>query len=288
MGRKTVPATTIVATINEAKHRGGQVSLQHLDKVYLSGRLIPSPVLARTLVATMAGQILVRSEDVLIGDNSAQAVAYGIAIEAAEERNKALRTHDVIGSCVFNELYLFSAPRRREPAVQPKTQMWQKDNTSQLEPGTLMSGPMRVDNFTLEYLVELPFRPHASLVYWFCDRLDSEDPEYDRLNVQQDTLRVPTKASTKFKLRIVFDAERGMITPEFIFGTETFSGAPFSFGGLHFRKDVKSYAGIDFGTSNSYAVTLGLLQRNVKLNTRLLLFRKRRASVCVLWRERSH
>jgi DNA gyrase C-terminal domain, beta-propeller len=49
---------------------------------------------------------------------------------------------------------------------------------------------------------------------------------------------------------------KGMVSPTFLFGGETFPGAPFSFGGLRFQKDVRSYIGVDFGTSNSYAVTL--------------------------------
>jgi hypothetical protein len=34
------------------------------------------------------------------------------------------------------------------------------------------------------------------------------------------------------------------------------AGAPFHFGGLKLRREINSYTGLDFGTSNSYAVTL--------------------------------
>ena len=45
-----------------------------------------------------------------------------------------------------------------------------------------------------------------------------------------------------------------MVTPEFIFGSQTLAGDPFHFGGLKLSKEVNAYTGLDFGPSNSYAV----------------------------------
>jgi Fic family protein len=64
------------------------------------------------------------------------------------------------------------------------------------------------------------------------------------------------KTTNSFRLRIKFDPDRGLVNPEFIFGDQTLMGAPFHFGGLKLSKEVHSYTGLDFGTSNSYAVTL--------------------------------
>ncbi len=253
---KSGPGSSIVSTISEAKFRGGGVQLQQLDKVILAGGSSNLPFLRELLISTLSGQVLVRPEDVVLGKNSEKAVAYGIAIEAAEDRNKALRTHNAVGPCVFNELYLFSAPRRREKAIRPKIRFWEKKNNTEQVPGTLLAGPMQVSDFKLDYQVELPFRPHGSLFYWFSSSPDPDSPEYERLNIEQDVLHLPPKSEGRFQLTIEFDSERGLISPYFTFGTERLKGAPFSFGGLNLKKDVRSYVGIDFGTSNSYGVTM--------------------------------
>ena len=115
---------------------------------------------------------------------------------------------------------------------------------------------MQVDEFTAEYKLELPFRPHGSLLYWFCEKPDVSDPEQNRLNFSQDVLHLPPKTGSGFNLRIRFDPEYGLLTPTFIVGNSEITGAAFPFGGLRLSKEVHSFTGVDFGTSNSYAVNV--------------------------------
>ena len=245
---------SILGTVQEAKFRGGVVRLEQLDRVVLAGGSSGLPFLRELLSRTLAGQIETKPDDIVVGENCEKAVAYGIAIEAAEERNRSLRTHNSIGPCVFNELFLYSAPRRREAAIKPKITLVEGKSKKKMDPGVLLPGAMRLGSFEVEYKIELPYRPHGSLFYWFTDKQSGEEPENARLNIEQDIVRVPPKSTTSFGLKISFDEMRGMITPKFIFDKDVIPGAPFVFGGLRLAKEVRSYAGIDFGTSNSYAV----------------------------------
>ncbi|HEX6803909.1 MAG TPA: Fic family protein [Terriglobales bacterium] len=247
---------SILATVQEAKFRGGVVRLERMDKVILAGGSSGLPFLRELLLRTLAGQIETKPEDIVVGENCERAVAYGIAIEAAEERNRSLRTHNSIGPCVFSELFLYSAPRRREPAIKPEVTLVEGKSEKKMSPGVVLPGAMRLGGFELEYKVDLPYRPHGSLLYWFTDKQNTEDPEGARLNIEQDIVRVPPKSTMMLRMKISFDDARGMITPTFIFGKDVIPGAPFVFGGLRLAKDVQSYAGIDLGTSNSYAVKL--------------------------------
>jgi molecular chaperone DnaK (HSP70) len=190
---KRGPGAAIVATISEAKHRKGSVYLQQLDKIIVAGGSSRLPFLRELLIKSISGQIPFKPEDVLLGSTSEQAVALGIAVEAAQDRTKSQRTHHAIGPCVFSELYFVTAPRRREQAVLPKIHVGGKRQIVDLPAGTLLAGPMQVDEFTIEYRIDLPFRPHASLLYWFCDKPDVDSPEANRLNVSQDILHLPPK-----------------------------------------------------------------------------------------------
>ncbi len=253
---KQGPGAAVVATINEAKYRKGSVYLQQLDKIIIAGGSSRIPFLRELLIKSISGQISFKQEDVLLGSTSEQAVALGIAVEAAQDRTKSKRTHHSIGPCAFSELYFVTAPRRHEQPVLPKVRLSDRHHVAAQPDGTLLSGPMKVDEFTLEYKIDLPFRPHASLLYWFCDKPDLTAPKENRLNLEQDVLYLPPKTTKSFRLRITFDPERGMIIPEFTFGEETLTGAAFLFGGLKLSKEVNAYTGLDFGTSNSYAVTI--------------------------------
>jgi molecular chaperone DnaK (HSP70)/fido (protein-threonine AMPylation protein) len=254
---KTGFGRSILASVQDAKFRGGAgIRLQSLDRAILAGGSSGLPFLRELLARTLAGQIDIESSNIIVGEHYERAVAYGIAVEAAEERNRSLRTHNAIGPCVFNELFLYSAPRRRETPVKPRITLIEGESERTLPPGILLPGPMRLGGFEVEYKVELPYRPHGSLIYWFTDMQREDDPEGNRLNTEQDIVRVPPKPKSSFRLKISFDDTRGMITPTFLFGDDVISGAPFFFGGLRLAKDIRSYAGIDFGTSNSYAVKL--------------------------------
>jgi len=258
---KTGFGKSILNTIEDVRYRGGVVSLQQIDRVILAGGSSGLPFLKELLSKTLSGQVQVVFEDIVVGEHCEKAVAYGIAIEAAEERNRSLRTHHSIGPCVFNELFFFTSPRRDEPAHRPSISLIRKGGSEKLPPGTLLSGPMQLGGFQAEYDVRLPYRPHGSLFYWFSDSDDAENVRYSRLNVEQDILRLPPKMGNEFRLRITFDNQRGLITPEFVVNNQTLTAGPFSFGGLRFAEEARSYAGIDFGTSNCYAVNLWVVPK---------------------------
>jgi molecular chaperone DnaK (HSP70)/fido (protein-threonine AMPylation protein) len=247
---------SILATVTAARSqavRGPRID--KIDYVILAGGSSSLPFLKELIGRTLVGQV--SSFDpakILVGDNCDKAVAYGIAIEAAEERNRSLRTHDSIGPCIFNELHMFTARRRREDAVAPAVALIKGDDKIEFTPGTLLPGILRIENYSAEYEVTLPYRPYENFFYWFTATSDTKDPELERINVEQDVIRIPTKAGQKFRLRVSFDDTCGLITPTFVFGDKKIDGHPFSFSGLNFAKDVKTFAGVDFGTSNSYAV----------------------------------
>jgi molecular chaperone DnaK (HSP70) len=247
---------SILSTLQEAKFRGGVARLERIDKVILAGGSSGLPYLRELLYRTLSGHVKIEPEDIIIGEHCDKAVAYGAAVEAAEERNRSLRTHHSIGPCVFNELFLFAAPRRDELPIRPKVTLISDHKKVSLEPGTLLTGPMQLRAFQSEYEIHLPYRPHGVLFYWFTDKDNPEDARTERLNVQQDIVRLPPKFESTLRLRIAFDDKRGMISPEFSVGTQAVQGAAFNFGGLRIAEDVRSYAGIDFGTSNCYAVNL--------------------------------
>lgn len=252
---------SILNTVEDVRFRGGVVSLQQIDRVILAGGSSGLPFLRELLFKTLTGQVGIRHEDIVIGEHCEKAVAYGIAIEGAEERNRSLRTHHSIGPCVFNELFFFTSPRRDEPAQRPVVSLLRKGKNEKLPAGTLLSGPMELGGFQAEYDVRLPYRPHGSLFYWFSDIDDPANVRDSRLNIEQDILRLPPKVGNDFRLKITFDNQRGMITPEFVMNNQTLGAGAFSFGGLRFAEEARSYAGIDFGTSNCYAVNLWVVPK---------------------------
>ena len=213
------------------------VTQQQIDRVILAGGSSGLPFLKELLFKTLSGQVVpVRPEDIVIGEHCEKAVAYGIAIEAAEERNRSLRTHNSIGPCVFNELFFFTSPRRDEPAQRPTISLVRKGKPEKLAAGTLLSGPMELGAFQAEYEIRLPYRPHGSLFYWFSDIDDPENVRFSRLNVEQDILRLPPKVGSEFRLKITFDNQRGMITPEFAVNDQVLTAGSFIFGGPPFRR----------------------------------------------------
>jgi hypothetical protein len=95
-----------------------------------------------------------------------KAVAYGIAIEAVEEKNRSLRTHHSIGPCVFNELFLFTSPRRDEPAQRPSISLIRKGSSEKLatKVSTLLSALSRVRSSVSGLLFRLPLESRENSV----------------------------------------------------------------------------------------------------------------------------
>jgi len=246
---------TILKTITKTKYGKTGVKFTSLDKVILAGGSSGLPFLSQLLAATLAGEVAVKSKDIIIGRDFQKAVAYGLAIEAKEQRKRALRTNDSIGPCVFSPLHLYVASSRGVPPEKPYVWRLAGEKKQTQAPGALLTGPMRVGGFVSEYEIRLPFRPHNSLFYWFCDSDEKHNPASDRLNLQQDVIQTPKGAHKSFTLKLEFGQD-GLVRPTFKFGDRPLQGGPFLYGGLKIAKDVDSFAGIDLGTSNTYVVNL--------------------------------
>lgn len=246
---------TILNTINQVKFRGGELRVDRLDKVILAGGSSGLPFLPQLLAKTLAGQVTVSAKDIIVGRECEKSVAYGLAVEAREQRRRALRTHDSIGPCIFNRLFLFVGQHRSERPERPYIKLKTANDSTNQEPGTLLAGPLRSPGFKLEFEVKLPFKPLGTLLYWFCESDDLVSPSLERLNVNQDILRLPSGIHKTFNLTLEF-GENGMVKPTFDFQGRKLQAAPFLVTGLQLAGDVESFAGIDLGTSNTYVVNL--------------------------------
>ena len=246
---------TILNTLTQVKFRGGELRVQHLDKVILAGGSSGLPFLSQLLAKTLAGQVDVSPKDIIVGRDCEKSVAYGLAVEAREQRNRALRTHHSIGPCIFNRLFLFVAPHRNDPPVKPYIKLKAGGSLDTQDPGVLLAGPIRAPGFKIDFEIKLPFKPQGALVYWFCENEDSASPNLERLNVNQDILRLPSGVHKTFNLSLDF-AQNGMVKPTFDFDGKKLEAPPFLVTGLQVAQDVKSFAGIDLGTSNTYVVNL--------------------------------
>jgi hypothetical protein len=247
----------ICKTINDAKFRGGTLRFTQIDKVIVAGGSSGLPFVPQLIAKTLAGESVgFRAKDILVGRDCEKAVAYGLAIEAREQRSRYLKAHNSIGPCVFGRLFLYVASRRDEVLQKPYIKRRLEDGTELAQgPGLLLGGPMRIPDFEVEYEVKLPFLPRGAFFYWFCDKEAPDDPVAQRLNVQADVLRLPPDTPKTFRLRLHF-SEDGFVHPFFRISEKEVRIPPFESRGLQISRDVESYAGIDLGTSNSYAVGL--------------------------------
>ena len=248
----------IIQSINEAgKSLGEEVS--RLDKILVAGGSAKLPFLM-DLIHTTIPTLLRGKEDIIIAKDSGEAVAWGIAIECRERnpRHPDLAS-DKIAPCIQSDLYLYFGRSRKEdprPGVV-------KGKEPSVSKGCLLSGPLLSDDLTFDYSIEIPFNPEERLFYWFSDRPVAKDAIMNRINLTDDVLRVPEGASRKLKMELKVSKD-GMIQPTFNFlvnrpgkraEREQAPCPPFLFDSLKITEG-KHYFGLDFGTSNSYAVQI--------------------------------
>ena len=245
---------TLLSTLSDIKYRGGRVAIDTIDKVILAGGSSHLAFVQQLVAKTLAGQILFNPADIVVGQHFDKAVAYGLAIEAREQRNTSLRTHDSIGPCIFNPLYLYVANERTSALLAPTIRL--KTDFTERSDGALLAGPMQVPDFSLDFEITLPFKPAKYFVYKFFDSscLDHANNVIP-LNLEDDVVRVPTNCPSRCSLTLYF-GEDGVVRPQFLFGDNPIPVRDFFFGGLQIAREVESYAGVDFGTSNSYVVNL--------------------------------
>lgn len=246
---------TILGTLKDVQFRGGKMSIDTIDKVILAGGSSHLAFIQQLVAKTLAGQINFHQDDIVIGGHFEKAVAFGLAVEAREQRNTALRTHDSIGPCIFNPLYLRVASDRSSGFIRPSVRL--KGKPSSYPDGVLLDGPVQVaDDFSLEFEITLPFRPKKYFIYKFYDSpVEALEDSAVPLNLEDDVVRVPINCPATFSLVLGF-GEDGLVRPEFRFDEFQAPARDFFFGGLQISREVESYAGIDFGTSNTYVVNL--------------------------------
>jgi molecular chaperone DnaK (HSP70) len=245
---------TLLHTLGDIKFRGGKVAIDTIDKVILAGGSSHLAFIQQLVAKTLAGQIGFNPHDIVVGAHFAKAVAYGLAVEAKEQRNTSLRTHNSIGPCIFNPLYFYVANDRTTGFIAPQVKL--KKAAASQPNGVLLEGPMELGGLTAEFEIILPFKPKKYFIYRFFDTpCLSDQLEVTPLNVENDVVRVPHNCPLQISLKLHF-GEDGVVKPEFTFGREVVPARNFFFGGLQIAREVDSYAGIDFGTSNSYVVNL--------------------------------
>jgi hypothetical protein len=245
--------STILSTIEKARTREGEVRFSALDAVILAGGSSGLPFLTELVVKTLTAQMDFEPRNVRVPTDFKKAVAFGLALEAREQRRRALRTHNSLGPCVFNRMFLYTAHRRDGPFLMPQIKRVEGGTLIPHKAGTLLSGPMRIGKFRATYEIKLNRVPKGHLFYWFTTNEKSENPQADRLNIRQDVVRLPEDVQKTGRLRLLF-RDDGLVEPTFEFGKHEAKVPSFYFAGLRIAKNVDSYAGIDFGTSNTYVV----------------------------------
>jgi molecular chaperone DnaK (HSP70) len=98
----------IAATVNEAKGRlmsAWKVSLNRIDKVLVAGGSARLPFMKEEIQLVLP--TLVDKNDIFIGSDIGEAVAYGIACECREQSKLEPRLSvGKIAPCILNDLYL--------------------------------------------------------------------------------------------------------------------------------------------------------------------------------------
>jgi molecular chaperone DnaK (HSP70)/fido (protein-threonine AMPylation protein) len=245
----------LVATVNDIKYQRGQLYIEAVDTVVLAGGSSRLPFVRQLVTKTLAGQTHFNPDHIVLGKHFEKAVAYGLAIEAREQRKTFLRTHNSIGPCIFSPLFLHVSEQRNAPWKPVEAVRLVNGRKIPCQSGALVDGAMELGDFSVDLQVALPFRPQKYFLYRFTDAPLSSEADLIPLNLDKDIVRVPPHWPSKFRLRLDFTGD-GIVRPHFVSDKDELPVSDFFFGGLQISKEIDSYAGIDFGTSNSYVVNL--------------------------------
>ncbi len=252
----------IFDTINEAKDRlksSMNLSLDRIDKVLLAGGSSRLPFMKEEIHTALPTYIHDKN-NIFIGSDIDEAVAYGIACECREQANREPQLSiGKIGPCILNDLYLGVRTRRKDLVQVPRI----KYKGVFLKDGQLLSAPFETEEATLKYEVEMPFDISERLFYVFTDKPILEDEDVLPINLDHDVISVPHSAKLLRKCELHLEIKSsGLIKPVFRFrgkGASTSKkwqeekGSEFYFPDFQI-KEGNAYVGIDFGTSNSYLV----------------------------------
>jgi Fic family protein/molecular chaperone DnaK (HSP70) len=257
-------------TVNEALQKlqsAYELSFDRIDRVLVAGGSSRLPFIKEEILMVLPN--LVNRNEIYLGSDIGEAVAFGIACECREQakRDPQLSTNK-ISQCILNDLYIGFKQSRRSPIELPRVR---KDGIL-LQDAQLLSAPFETEEMTQTYEVEVPFELGDRLLYYFSPVPLQEDSQATSLNLTHDVFSVPAlkKVSRKCKLTLRIKSN-GMIQPSFSFrgkGSqlskqgETVECPEFYFEGFQI-KEGKTYIGLDFGNSNSYIVKFASFSQEV-------------------------
>lgn len=253
---RSIGKTILDAHRMAAEKLGGIASY---DYVLLAGGSSSLPFLSQLAKRTLPNEI--RAGTLKRGGAAPAAVAMGIAVECREQadRHPALRSEKLL-PCLLHDLYLTVSDSRRDGHARPSIKASSGEPRSN---GLVLAGRTLIEGDEQICEVELPFDPKDRLYYWFDG--NQEWSFENRYNVVDDALKVPQrergyKRNVQLSLRI---AEDGEVTPKFRVPLRKpqrdehpfveLQGKPFHLGDNQIVEG-RTYFGLDFGTSNSYAV----------------------------------
>jgi Fic family protein/molecular chaperone DnaK (HSP70) len=251
----------IATTVNEAKERlmsALKVSLNKIDKVLVAGGSARLPFMKEEIQLVLP--TLVDKNDIFIGSDIEEAVAYGIAYECREQAKRDPRLSvSKIAPYILNDLYLGFRKIRKEPVKIPRI----KFKDAFLKDGKLLSMPFETEKSVLKYEIEFPFDIPDRIFYLFSDKPFSDHEDVEQMNLSHDVFSVPNidKLSRKCELHLEINST-GLSKPVFWFRGKGRSSSQhmqkvecpeFYFPDFQV-KEGSAYIGFDFGNSNSYLV----------------------------------
>lgn len=259
----------IVKTVNEAKERllAMKSSLTRIDKVLVAGGSSRLPFMKEEISTVLP--TLVSKENIFIGSDIGEAVAYGIACECREQiKRDPTLSAGKIAPCILNDLYLGFKKARNDSVSIPRIR---HKNTS-LKDGQLLSTPFEIEGSVLKFEVDLPFAVNNKLFYLFTDKPIRNAINVEHINLGNDVISIPklNKLSKKCELHLDIKSN-GFIKPVFYFygkgSAADKNGQAVECPEFYFPnfqvKEGNAYIGLDFGTSNSYLVRFASIPEEV-------------------------
>jgi hypothetical protein len=198
----------VTGTIKEAEKILGPI--EDIDKVILCGGSGQLPFLQGFVAQSLVGKLRSHA-DVVVGTSPGFAVARGIQKECEIRAGKepSLLAND-LGRWALSSMYLGFRRNRVEEYAPVRV----KNRES--NPFLLVPEWTKLDGQTLECDIELPFIPRDRLFFGLFDRPIGSDVEVIPLNVQQDTVRVPTATYRDTAKFIVKQSQEGALQCEIV------------------------------------------------------------------------
>jgi molecular chaperone DnaK (HSP70) len=184
----------IAATVNEAKARlmsAWKVSLNRIDKVLVAGGSARLPFMKEEIQLVLP--TLVDKNDIFIGPDIGEAVAYGIAYECLE-RTKCKSTLSVgkIAPCILNDLYRGFRKMRKEPVKVPRV----KFRDTFLKDERFLSTPFETGESVIAYEIDLVY---WSLQHIYIRSLFGFTHLLMEMVVPRDCCSIPASSSKAFR-----------------------------------------------------------------------------------------